>query len=204
MTCSPRRASRVTILLLMFVPALPLPTGGITHVFETDRRGAGRQMMLGFRTILLPDRWRRRELGSLITGKAVPFVIRRVRWFERFSRPAAAALFRSVGFSRIIGLVFVALAIAAALAPPFTGLDTLPALGAVVVALGGDSRRRRGARDRTRHRHRWRRAHPHDRRSNRARGGKPLLRLVRRVTGRVPSERARLARRSARLRLPDG
>ncbi len=24
----------VTILLLMFVPALPLPTGGISHVFE--------------------------------------------------------------------------------------------------------------------------------------------------------------------------
>jgi hypothetical protein len=125
----------VTILLLMFVPALPLPTGGITHVFELIAVVLGFQMVVGLRTILVPERWRRRELGSLITGKAVPFVIRRVRWFERFSRPRWAILFRQRWFLRILGLVFVAFAIAAALAPPFTGLDTLPALGAVVVAL---------------------------------------------------------------------
>ena len=28
------RSFAVTILFLMFVPALPLPTGGVTHVFE--------------------------------------------------------------------------------------------------------------------------------------------------------------------------
>ena len=44
-------------------------------------------------------------------------------------------MFEQRWFLRILGLVFVALALAAALAPPFTGLDTLPALGAVVVAL---------------------------------------------------------------------
>ena len=36
---------------------------------------------------------------------------------------------------RLIGLVVIAFAVGAAVAPPFTGLDTLPALGAVVVAL---------------------------------------------------------------------
>jgi hypothetical protein len=125
----------VTILLLMFVPALPLPTGGITHIFELITVVLGVQMVLGLRTILLPKRWRRRELGSLTTEKAVPFIVRRIRWFERFSRPRGAALFEQRWFLRILGLVFVALALAAALAPPFTGLDTLPALGAVVVAL---------------------------------------------------------------------
>ena len=125
----------VTILLLMFVPALPLPTGGITHIFELITVVLGVQMVLGLRTILVPKRWRRRELGSLTTEKAVPFIVRRIRWFERFSRPRGAALFEQRWFLRILGLVFVALALAAALAPPFTGLDTLPALGAVVVAL---------------------------------------------------------------------
>jgi len=125
----------VTILLLMFVPALPLPTGGITHIFELITVVLGVQMALGLRTILLPERWRRRELGSLTTEKAVPFIVRRIRWFERFSRPRWAALFEQRWFLHILGLVFVALATAAALAPPFTGLDTLPALGAVVVAL---------------------------------------------------------------------
>ena len=28
----------VTVLLLMFLPAIPAPTGGITHVFEASRR----------------------------------------------------------------------------------------------------------------------------------------------------------------------
>ena len=126
----------VTILLLMFVPALPLPTGGITHVFELITVVLGLQMVLGLRTILLPERWRRRELGSLTTGKAVPFVIRRVRWFERFSRPRWAALFAQRWFLRILGVgVRRARDRGRGLAPPFTGLDTLPALGAVVVAL---------------------------------------------------------------------
>jgi len=125
----------VTILLLMFVPALPLPTGGITHIFELITVVLGVQMVLGLRTILVPKRWRRRELGSLTTEKAVPFIVRRIRWFERFSRPRGAALFEQRWFLRILGLVFIALALAAALAPPFTGLDTLPALGAVIVAL---------------------------------------------------------------------
>jgi hypothetical protein len=125
----------VTILLLMFIPALPLPTGGITHIFELITVVLGFEMVLGLRTILVPERWRRRELGSLTTEKAVPFIVRRIRWFERFSRPRGAALFEQRWFLRILGLVFIALALAAALAPPFTGLDTLPALGAVVVAL---------------------------------------------------------------------
>jgi hypothetical protein len=36
---------------------------------------------------------------------------------------------------RLLGLVLAVFAVAAALAPPFSGLDTLPALGAVVVCL---------------------------------------------------------------------
>ena len=35
----------------------------------------------------------------------------------------------------MLGLLLIALAIAAAVAPPFSGLDTLPALGAVGIAL---------------------------------------------------------------------
>jgi hypothetical protein len=125
----------VTILFLMFVPALPLPTGGITHVFEAITVVIAAQMVLGRRTLWLPRRWQQRELGSLTTGKAVPFMIRRIRWFERFSRPRAARLFRQMWFLRLLGLALMGFAVAAALAPPFSGLDTLPALGAVAVAL---------------------------------------------------------------------
>jgi hypothetical protein len=36
---------------------------------------------------------------------------------------------------RFCGLLLIGLALAAALAPPFSGLDTLPAMGAIAVAL---------------------------------------------------------------------
>ncbi len=44
-------------------------------------------------------------------------------------------MFRNRWSLRVLGLLLMALAIAAALAPPFSGLDTLPALGAVAIAL---------------------------------------------------------------------
>ena len=125
----------VTILVLMFVPALPLPTGGITHVFEVITVMLAAQLAVGRTTIWLPERWKRRELGAATTGKAIPFMVRRVRWFERFSRPRATWLFTQRWSRSIIGVFIIGLAVAAALAPPFSGLDTLPSLGAVAVAL---------------------------------------------------------------------
>jgi hypothetical protein len=125
----------VTILLLMFVPALPLPTGGISHVFEVIAIVIALQMVLGRRTIWLPRKWKQKELGKTITGKGVPFVIRRVRWFEKFSRPRFAGLFNHRLFIRVIGLVIIAFTLGALLAPPFSGLDTLPALGVVTICL---------------------------------------------------------------------
>ena len=125
----------VTILLLMFVPGLPLPTGGISHVFEAITIVLAGQMVLGQRTIWLPERWQHRELGPTTTAKAIPFMIRWIRRVERFSRPRGARLFDEDWMLRLLGLVVMAFAIGAAIAPPFSGLDTLPSLGAVLVAL---------------------------------------------------------------------
>jgi hypothetical protein len=125
----------VGVLLLMFIPALPLPTGGITHVFEAITVLLGAEMVIGVRTIWLPARWRDRELGETATRRALPFMVRRIRWFERFSRRRWARLFEQRWLLRVLGLILIALAVAAALAPPFSGLDTVPAFGAVVIAL---------------------------------------------------------------------
>jgi hypothetical protein len=125
----------VAILLLMFVPAIPAPTGGVTHVFEILTIIIAAQMVLGRRTLWIPNRWRKRELGALATGKALPFVIRRIRTFERISRPRWARLFDQRWFLRLLGLVIIGFTAAAFVAPPFSGLDTLPALGVVTIAL---------------------------------------------------------------------
>jgi len=129
------KAFATTIMLLMFVPALPLPTGGVTHLFEGIAIVVAAQMVLGRRTLWLPARWQRRELGALTKDRAIPFMIHVIRRLERISRPRAVPLFRQRWSLRLLGLLLIAFAAGAAVAPPFSGLDTLPALGAVAVAL---------------------------------------------------------------------
>jgi hypothetical protein len=129
------RGFAVTIVLALSLPALPIPTGGITHVFEAVAVLLAVEMILGRRTMWLPRRVRERELGPTLANRALPFIVKRVRWLERYSRRRGAAFFRQRWFLRVLGLVVVAFAIGSAVAPPFSGLDTLPALGAVVVAL---------------------------------------------------------------------
>ena len=130
------KAFAVTILMLMVLPAVPLPTGGITHVFEGITVVLAAQLVLGRRTLWLPRRWQERELGPVMSDKALPFVVARVQWFERHSRPRGAALLSQRWFRRLLGIVLIAFAAGAALAPPFSGLDTFPAMGAVGVTLG--------------------------------------------------------------------
>jgi len=125
----------VNIMMLMLLPALPLPTGGVTHVFELITVLLAGQMAIGRRTVWLPARWERRELGSLTTDRAVPVVARWIGRVERISRPRASWLFEHASATRLLGLVLMIFAVAAAVAPPFSGLDTLPALGAVAVSL---------------------------------------------------------------------
>jgi hypothetical protein len=129
------RSFAVAIMLLMFPSALPIPTGGVTHVLEVVTLLLALQLILGRDEIWLPKRWRTRELGPAITGKAIPFVVRRVRWFERFSRHRLEGLFDQRWFLRVLGAVITLFTLGALLAPPFSGLDTLPSLGVVIIAL---------------------------------------------------------------------
>jgi hypothetical protein len=126
----------VTILLLMIVPALPLPTGGVSHVFEVITVLLAVQMVIPRRTIWLPARWRSRQLGDLTTDKAIPLITRWIRRAERISRRRGARLLQLDVSQRLIGLLLMATAVTALAAPPFSGLDTLPGLAAVTVCMG--------------------------------------------------------------------
>jgi len=81
------RSFAAMILLLMILPATPLPTGGVTHVFEVITVILALQMVVGRRTVWLPARFARRSLGATTTDKAIPFIVKRIRQVERFSRP---------------------------------------------------------------------------------------------------------------------
>lgn len=129
------RTFAVTILLLMTPTSLPVPTGGFTHAFEAATLLLALQMIAGRRTVWLPDRWRRRKLGPTVTEKAMPALVRFVRRCERHSKPRGAGLVERGPTWRVLGLLIACLTISAAVAPPFSGLDTLPGLGVVLIAL---------------------------------------------------------------------
>jgi hypothetical protein len=126
----------VVFLVLMSIPALPLPTGGLTHVFEIITMLLALELVIGRTTIWLPERWKNKKLGRKTREKALPSIIKRVKWFEKFSRPRLSKLMKSRAVASIMGLVIFGLALSAFLAPPFSGLDTLPSLGVVFIALG--------------------------------------------------------------------
>lgn len=126
----------VVFIVLMAVPALPLPTGGVTHVLEAITMLLALELIVGRRTIWLPERWKRLDLGGPSGGRFASSLLRRIRWFERFSRPRLRPLLLHRLSGVVFGAVVFALSLTAFVAPPFSGLDTLPALGVVVVALG--------------------------------------------------------------------
>jgi hypothetical protein len=127
----------LVFILLLGVPALPLPTGGATHVFEIISILVALQLVVGRDRIWLPERWRRVELGT--GGGRMHFLrglTRAIRWIERFSRPHLRFLFDHRASNSVFGLLAIAGSLGAFLAPPFTGLDTLPALGVVMLSVG--------------------------------------------------------------------
>jgi hypothetical protein len=126
----------VLFVLLLSVPALPLPTGGVTHVFEVIAMLLALELIAGRRRVWLPERWRRREIGPGMRKRFSEVLLPRIRWLERHSH-ARLGFLLSYRFSGVIyGAVTLVLVVTAFLAPPFTGLDTLPALGVVLISLG--------------------------------------------------------------------
>jgi hypothetical protein len=125
----------IIFLVLMALPALPLPTGGATHVFEVVVILLAAQMIIGRRSLWLPKKLLDRPLGSGMLHKGIPALIRVVRWFERRSKRRAGVLMVHPRFQQLLGLVVLGFTVAALLSVPFSGLDTLPALGVVVISL---------------------------------------------------------------------
>lgn len=123
-------------VLLLAIPALPLPTGGVTHVFEVIATLLALELLVGRRQVWLPERWRQREVSEESRQRLAEKLLPRIRWIERHSRARLAFLlsYRLTGV--LYGAVTLVLVVTAFFAPPFTGLDTLPSLGVVLLSLG--------------------------------------------------------------------
>jgi len=122
-------------VILMAPTALPLPTGGVTYVFEATAILLAAQLVLGREHVWLPQRWRRIRFGG-DKDRFARNLIKLIRWLERFSRPRMRFLFGRRASNIAFGLLVMVGSLAAMLAPPFAGLDTLPSLGVVLLSLG--------------------------------------------------------------------
>lgn len=125
----------ITFLILMIFPALPIPTGGVTHVFEIIVMLLCLEMVIGLKTPWLPKKWKHLHLGKALTGKVIPTMLKWIRWLEKYSSPRGRWLFNLPLMPRLLGLIIFGLTLAAFLSPPFSGLDTLPSLGVVIISL---------------------------------------------------------------------
>jgi hypothetical protein len=126
----------ILFVLLLALPALPLPTGGATHVFEVIAVLLALQLIAGRSKIWLPQRWRGVELAGAKQRRLIAGLMKLIRRLERFSRPRLRFLFDHRLSNIVFGLLVIAGCTGAFFAPPFTGLDTLPALGVVLLSLG--------------------------------------------------------------------
>jgi hypothetical protein len=94
------------------------------------------ELVAGRREIWLPQRWKRFDLATPARRKIITALLKRIRQLERISRPRGRWLFGHRLSGIVFGLVVLALTITAFFAPPFSGLDTLPSIGVVVLAVG--------------------------------------------------------------------
>jgi hypothetical protein len=126
----------LVFVLLLGLPALPLPTGGATHVFEIVAMLIALELIAGRDEIWLPRRWRQLDVGGPRQQRFLNALIRMIRRLERVSRPRLRFPVARRLSNVVFGTLVVGLSAMAFLAPPFTGLDTLPALGVVLLSLG--------------------------------------------------------------------
>jgi hypothetical protein len=94
------------------------------------------ELIAGRDEIWLPQRWRKLELAGPRQQRFLHGLMRMIRRLERFSRPRLRFLFDHRASNVVFGTLVVGGSVAAFVAPPFTGLDTLPALGVVLLSLG--------------------------------------------------------------------
>lgn len=126
----------ICFVLLLGVPALPLPTGGVTHVLEIIAVLLAVQLIAGRKQIWLPQRWCKLELAGRNQQHFINGLMRMIRRLERFSRPRLRFLFDHRLSNIVFGLLVIGGSAGAFFAVPFSGLDTLPALGVVLLSLG--------------------------------------------------------------------
>jgi hypothetical protein len=105
-------------------------------VFDVIAVIVAAQLVIGRDSIWIPKRWRGVKLGGGKQQRFIDGLLKMIRFLERFSKPRLRFLFDHRLSNSVFGLVVIVFTAGAFFAPPFSGLDTLPALGVLLVSLG--------------------------------------------------------------------
>lgn len=130
------RSFGLIFLMMLSIPSLPFPTGGITHlVLLPITIITALQLIIGRKSIWLPSKFRNIKLKNKLLSKALPFILKRVKWVEKYTRPRLKNVLNHKLSRSFLGLAVLVCAMGAFVSPPFSGLDTLPSMGGVLIAL---------------------------------------------------------------------
>lgn len=122
--------------ILLLLPALPLPTAGLSHLFEAIACLVALQLMVGRRELWLPHFLAKKQLPHALATTMIPYVINKIKWVEQYTNQKHRAVFDMKIFRMILGFFVVLFSGFAFFAPPLSMLDTLPSLGVVMMSLG--------------------------------------------------------------------
>src|SRR6478752_7931291 len=100
-----QKSFAIAFVLLLGVPALPLPTGGATHVFEIVASLLALQLIVGREEIWLPRRWRKLSLTGPKQQRFLNGLMKLIRRLERLSRPRLRFLFDHRLSNSVFGLL---------------------------------------------------------------------------------------------------
>ena len=82
------RSFAILFVVLMALPALPLPTGAVSHVLEILTMLLALELVVGRTEVWIPDRFRDRELKGLSGPKFSRALLKRIRWIEKLRASA--------------------------------------------------------------------------------------------------------------------
>ncbi len=124
----------LSVILLSIPAALPLPTGGLTHVFQLVVMLISLEIMRGLPTTVSTNKYQNVPLSFFSHPKVQSAVLKICEFFDRLAGHQAPQFFQQVRIRVITGGLIFVFSIGAFVAIPFSNLDTLPSLG--VVCLG--------------------------------------------------------------------
>lgn len=125
----------LALLVLLLPSALPLPTGGLSHIFEMVAIVIAFQLMLGKQYFWLPQNIMHYELKWASRPEFVKTLSGFLARLEKYAKQRWPAFINNRIVLHVSGFFFLVFSLGAFVAPWFSGLDTLPSLGVVLVAI---------------------------------------------------------------------